>query len=58
MGRVTQREATRAAEIARGVNGVRKVVRVFELVTEEELSRQMAAPAIQDPAAAQTPAKP
>ncbi|AVO49021.1 transporter [Melaminivora suipulveris] len=58
MGRVTQREAKRAAEIARGVDGVRKVVRVFELLTEEELSRQMVAPATQDPAAARTPAKP
>lgn len=39
MGRVTQREATRATEIARGVGGVVKVVRVFELMTEEELAR-------------------
>ena len=58
MGRVTQREAKRAAEIARGVDGVRKVVRVFEVLTEEELSRQLAAPVKQDPAAAATPAKP
>ncbi|SDM33033.1 Osmotically-inducible protein OsmY, contains BON domain [Oryzisolibacter propanilivorax] len=58
MGRVTQREAKRAAEIARGVDGVRKVVRVFEVLTEEELSRQLAAPVTQDPAAASTPAKP
>ncbi len=57
MGRVTQREAVRAAEIARGVNGVRKVVRVFELLTEEELRNQVA-PVTQDPAAAQPPAKP
>lgn len=45
MGRVTQREAGRATEIARGVGGVSKVVRVFELVTEEELRRNMPAPA-------------
>lgn len=57
MGRVTQREAVRAAEIARGVNGVRKVVRVFELLSEEELRNQVA-PVTQDPAAAQPPAKP
>lgn len=38
MGRVTQREATRATEIARGVSGVVKVVRVFERITEEELA--------------------
>lgn len=59
MGRVTQREAKRSAEIARGVNGVRKVVRVFEVISEDELARQMAqpAPVTQDPAA-NTPAKP
>jgi osmotically-inducible protein OsmY len=45
MGRVTQREAGRATEIARGVSGVGKVVRVFEIVTEEELRRIAPAPA-------------
>jgi len=44
LGRVTEREAQRITEIARSVNGVRKVVRVFESVTEEEL-RQIAAQA-------------
>lgn len=39
MGRVTQREAQRASDIARGVNGVAKVVRVFEYLTEDELVR-------------------
>jgi osmotically-inducible protein OsmY len=38
MGRVTEREATRAVDIARGVSGVQKVVRVFELLTEAELA--------------------
>jgi len=38
MGRVTEREATRAAEIARGVSGVAKVVKVFEILTEAELA--------------------
>ena len=38
MGRVTEREAHRAAEVARGVDGVRKVVRVFEVITEAELA--------------------
>ena len=38
MGRVTEREATRAAEVARGVGGVQKVVRVFEVVSEAELA--------------------
>lgn len=38
MGRVTEREATRATELARSVSGVQKVVRVFEVVTEQELA--------------------
>jgi osmotically-inducible protein OsmY len=37
MGRVTEREANRAAEVARGVSGVQKVVRVFEIISEAEL---------------------
>ncbi|MEO6408603.1 MAG: BON domain-containing protein [Burkholderiaceae bacterium] len=41
MGRVTEREATRATEITRGVGGVQKVVRVFEIVTENELAEQL-----------------
>jgi osmotically-inducible protein OsmY len=38
MGRVTEREANRAADIARGVAGVQKVVKVFEIITEAELA--------------------
>lgn len=38
MGRVTEREANRATELARAVSGVEKVVRVFEIVTESELA--------------------
>ena len=38
MGRVTEREANRATELARSVSGVQKVVRVFEIVTEQELA--------------------
>ena len=45
MGRVSQREATRATDIARGVTDVRKVVRVFEIVSEEELRRIAPQPA-------------
>ena len=37
MGRVTQREAQRATEVVRGVSGVKRVVRVFEYLTEDEL---------------------
>ena len=38
MGLVTEREAARAAEVARSVSGVNKVVRVFEIVSEAELA--------------------
>jgi len=38
MGRVTEREANRATELARGVSGVQKVVRVFEILSEAELA--------------------
>ncbi len=38
MGRVSEREATRASDLARSVSGVQKVVRVFEIVTEAELA--------------------
>ncbi|MBL8351992.1 MAG: BON domain-containing protein [Burkholderiaceae bacterium] len=39
MGRVTEREANRAAEVARGIGGVTKVVKVFELISEAELAQ-------------------
>lgn len=39
MGRVTTREAQRATDIARGIGGVAKVVRVFEDISEDELKR-------------------
>ncbi len=45
MGRVTEREATRAADLTRSVSGVQKVVRVFELISEEELAGILAKPA-------------
>ena len=45
MGRVTEREANRASEIARGVSGVVKVVKVFEIVTEGELAGTATSPA-------------
>lgn len=37
MGRVTAREADRATSIARQIGGVQRVVRIFEVVTPEEL---------------------
>ena len=62
MGLVTEAEATRAAEVTRGVGGVRKVVKVFEIITPAELatmplppqSTKRPAPAASAPA----PAKP
>jgi osmotically-inducible protein OsmY len=38
MGRVTEREANRATEVARATGGVGKVVRVFEIISEAELA--------------------
>ena len=38
MGRVTDREGTRAADLARTISGVQKVVRVFEILSEAELA--------------------
>ena len=59
MGRVTQREADRASSIARQIAGVQRVVRIFEVVTPEDLrasginvQERSAAPATVAPAAA------
>jgi osmotically-inducible protein OsmY len=53
MGRVSQREADRATELARNVSGVQKVVRVFEILTEDELKNAIPQPA---PVSSATPA--
>lgn len=37
MGIVTQREGNIAADIAKGVSGVQKVVKIFEYISEEDL---------------------
>lgn len=39
MGRVTQREANRVTDVVRQVSGVQRVVRVLEVISEEELAR-------------------
>jgi osmotically-inducible protein OsmY len=39
MGRVTQRESDRATEVVRAAPGVQKVVRMFEIISEQELAR-------------------
>ena len=64
MGRVTAREADRGTSIARQIGGVQRVVRIFEVVTPEELrasginvqERGSAAPATVAPSAAPAPA--
>ena len=48
MGRVTQREADRATELTRGTSGVQKVIRIFEIISEEELKRMLPQPAPED----------
>lgn len=50
LGRVTQREANRATELVRTIPGVKRVVRVLEIISEEELQR------LQPPAPAPAPA--
>ena len=45
MGRVTQREAGRATDIARTTPGVQRVVRVLEIISEEDLQRMLPQPA-------------
>jgi osmotically-inducible protein OsmY len=40
LGRVTEREAHLATELIRGIPKVEKVVRLFDLISEEELARQ------------------
>ena len=45
MGRVTQREGQVAADVARGVSGVQKVVKIFEYISEDELRALAAAEA-------------
>ena len=42
MGRVTQREATRATEVITATSGVQRVVRILDIISEEELSRILA----------------
>ena len=55
MGRVTQREANSATQLTRNVSGVNKVVRLFEIISEEELRNLLPPPPA--PADAAKPAK-
>ena len=52
MGRVTQREAERATEVVRSTPGVQKIVRIFEIISEQELEQLRTMPAGMQPAAA------
>jgi osmotically-inducible protein OsmY len=45
MGRVTRTEADRGTEIARSTDGVVRVVRVFEIITDDELKALLPKPA-------------
>jgi osmotically-inducible protein OsmY len=56
MGRVTQREADRATQIARSIGGVQRVVRMFEFIGDDELRRLQGAPATQGTPATVSPA--
>jgi osmotically-inducible protein OsmY len=58
MGRVTDTEATLAANVARGVGGVQKVVKVFEIITPAELAAMPLPPSATAPAAAPASAPP
>ena len=56
MGRVTQREADRATSVVRATPGVLKVIRVFEVISEQELARLT--PASRPPPAPVQPVQP
>lgn len=58
MGRVTQREADRATQMTRTIGGVQRVVRVFDIISDEELRRLAPDQAPQARPAAAPPAAP
>lgn len=49
MGRVTEREAKRATEVISSTSGVQRVVRILEIISEDELARLQPQPAPADP---------
>jgi osmotically-inducible protein OsmY len=57
LGLVTQREADAAVEIARTTSGVLKVVRVFEIISDEEARRLDLRPSQNPAPAAKAPAQ-
>lgn len=56
MGRVTQREADRATEVVRATPGVQKVVRMLEIISEQELESLGTMPARAQPPTTPKPA--
>lgn len=44
LGRVTAEEATRATDAARTISGVQRVVRLFDVISQQEADRLQAAP--------------
>lgn len=56
MGLVTEREGNRAAQVAGGVSGVQKVVKVFEYISDEQLQKlsTLSAPNNEQPKPAST----
>lgn len=54
MGRVTQREADRGTAVVRSTPGVQKVVRILDIISEEELARLLPTPAKPAPAGAKS----
>ncbi|MDZ7922226.1 BON domain-containing protein [Rhodoferax sp.] len=49
MGRVTEREAKRATEVISSTSGVQRVVRILEIISEDELARLQPAPPPAEP---------
>jgi osmotically-inducible protein OsmY len=44
MGRVTEREAKRATTVISSTSGVQRVVRILDIISEEELARMLPPP--------------
>ena len=55
MGMVTEREANRAAELTAGIKGVRRVVKVMQIISEDELAGKLPTAPAYPPAAASQP---
>lgn len=45
MGLVTEREANRAAELTASISGVKRVVKAFQIISEDELANKLPRPA-------------